>query len=111
MSTVADSLDAEWQCVFQGSPKHSQQLYNDNLTPPPPPCRSPPLVVPQGGVGDRLRSSHTWFPAAEVEGLEIKILREKRGIAVVFRVRRAGTGLCAWGVVAALPAVGWLYHG
>ena len=42
--------------------------------PPPPPCRSPPLVVPQGGVGDRHLVNPKFFVAAHCVVVWVTVL-------------------------------------
>ena len=43
-------------------------------TPPPPSCRSPPLVVPQGGVGDRHLVNPKFFVAAHCVVVWVTVL-------------------------------------
>ena len=45
-----------------------------NALVPPPPCRSPPLVVPQGGVGDRHLVNPKFFVAAHCVVLWVTVL-------------------------------------
>ena len=68
-STSASELDldalAKGALMVSFSASRCSAAYvRSNWTGTPPPCRSPPLVVPQGGVGDRHLVNPKFFVAA-----------------------------------------------
>ena len=51
-----------------------EEVWNPGVCVPPPPCRSPTLVVPQGGVGDRHLVNPKFFVAAHCVVVWVTVL-------------------------------------